>query len=75
MVKVADKHRRRLQGAPARRRRIELKRRAEAAEMGWEEMRLLSRPDRVAFPYTRACMNNLILDRGIYIYSQTKHIA
>ena len=47
----------------------------ELAEMGWEEIGLLRRPDRVAFPYTRACMYNLILDGGIYIYSQTKHIA
>ena len=45
------------------------------AEMGWEEMRLLSRPDHVAFPYTRACMYNLILDRGIFIYLQVKHIG
>ena len=36
-------------------------------------MRILSRPDCVGFPYTRACMYNLILDEDIYIYHQTKY--
>ena len=51
------------------------KEREEVAEMGWEEMSLLSRPDFVGFPYTRACMYNLILEGGMYIYNQTEHIA
>ena len=38
-------------------------------------MSLLNRPDCVVFPYTRACMFNHMLDRGIYIYLQIKHIA
>ena len=47
----------------------------EVAEMGREEMRLLSRPDCVGVSYTHALMYNVILDRSIYIYHQTKHFA
>ena len=43
--------------------------------MGWEEMRLLSRPDCAGLSYPRACMYNHMLDRVIYIYHQTKHLA
>ena len=38
-------------------------------------MRLLSRPDCIGLSYPRACMYNHMLDRGIYIYHQTKHFA